>query len=444
MSENTEQAESTDNFQLPIEELSIRSDEVQEIMSHPPSWMIRWGITLIFVLLLLFIFLSWLIKYPEAIKGTTTLTTAEPPIKLVAKSAGEIEFLQYKENTVIEQGQVIATIKSTLSDSAREFLSLELTQIRQAYTSNSLEKLQLVSTNLVFGDVQSNFSALTTALKNYQYLINEDNTAFNIANVSKQIGNQKALQQFISKQLKSSYKLLNNAENKFKSDKTLFEKGVISQTDFFERERTHETAINEINNLEKSKISTAISITDLEKQLNDLKFTFEQKRKALLLEIETQLSTIENSLQTWTRTYQLTAPINGKLSYLQVLSENQFIESGKALFAIIPSNQSYIAQLKIPKSGYGKVKTGQKVMLKIDNFPAHEYGQLIGNVKSISLIANEENYMVKVALTNGLKTTYNKELNYTPEMGGTAEIITEDLRITDRIFNQFRKIFDNN
>ena len=424
--------------------IELRSDEVQEIMSHPPSWMIRWGITLIFVLLLLFIFLSWLIKYPDVIKGTTTLTTAEPPIKLVAKSAGEIELLQYKENTVIKQGQVIATIKSTLSDSARDFLTFELSKIRQAHTSNSLEKLQLTPTGLVFGDVQSNVSALTTALKNYQYLINEDNTAFNIANVSKQISNQKALQQFISKQLKSSYKLLNNAESKFKSDKTLFEKGVISQAEFFERERTHETAINEINNLEKSKISTAISITDLEKQLNDLKFTFEQKRKALLLEIETQLSTIENTLLSWKRTYQLIAPINGKLSYLQILSENQFIESGKALFAIIPSNQSYIAQLKIPKSGYGKVKTGQKVMLKIDNFPAHEYGQLIGNVKSISLIANEENYLVKVALTNGLKTTYNKELNYTPEMGGTAEIITEDLRITDRIFNQFRKIFDNN
>jgi HlyD family secretion protein len=305
-----------------------------------------------------------------------------------------------------------------------------------------LEKLQLIPTLFVFGEVQSNVSLLTTALKNYQYLINEDNTAFNIANVSKQINNQKALQQFITKQLGSSYKLLSNSENKFKSDKTLYEKGVISQAEFFERERTYETAINEINNLEKSKISTAISITDLEKQLNDLKFTFEQKRKTLLLEIETQLSTIENTLLSWKRTYQLTAPINGKLSYLQVLSENQFIESGKALFAIIPSNQSYIAQLKIPKSGYGKVKTGQKVMLKIDNFPAHEYGQLVGKVQSISLIAKEDNYLVTVKLVNGLKTTYNKKLNYTPEMSGTAEIITEDLRITDRIFNQFRKIFD--
>jgi multidrug resistance efflux pump len=423
-------------------EVEIRSEEVQEILSHVPNWIIRWGISLIFGIIILFLFLAWLIKYPDVMKGTTTLTTVEPPIKLVAKSAGEIELFQYRENTDLKRGQVIATIKSTLSDSSRAFLTIELANIRKAYYSNSLEKLQLMPTSLVFGDLQSTISALTTSIKNYQYLMNEDNTAFNIANVTKQISNQKMLQQFIKKQLNGSYKLLKNAENKFKSDKTLYEKGVISQSEFFERERNHETAMNEINNLEKSNISTAITITDLEKQLNDLKFTFEQKRKTLLLEIETRLSTIENSLLTWTRTYQLIAPINGKLSYLLPISENQHVESGKELFVIIPSNQSYVAQLKMPKGGYGKVKTGQKVMLKIDNFPSHEYGQLVGKVESVSLIANEENYLVKVKLTNGLKTTYGKELNYTPEMSGAAEIITEDLRITDRIFNQFKKIFD--
>lgn len=425
-------------------EIEIRSDEVQDILSYVPNWIIRWGNVLILMVIILLLFIAWIIKYPDVINGTTTLTTAEPPIKLVAKSAGEIELLKYKENAVIEQGQVIATIKSTLSDSAREFLTLELVKIREAYQNNSLEKLQLTPTLLVFGDVQSNVSVLMIALRNYQHLVNEDNTTFNIANISKQISNQKRLLQLIIKQLNSSHKLLKNAENKFKSDKTLFEKGVISQSEFFERERTYETAINEINNLEKSQISTVISITDLEKQLNDLKFTFEQKRKALLLEIENQLSTIENSLQTWTRTYQLSAPIKGKLSYLQTINENQYIESGKELFAIIPPDQSYIVQLKTTKYGYGKIKIGQKVILKIDNFPSHEYGQLVGKVESVSLIPNEENYLVKVELTNGLKTTYNKELNYTPEMSGTAEIITEDLRITDRIFNQFRKIFDNN
>lgn len=30
--------------------LELRSEEVQEILSNPPIWIVRWGITLIFML----------------------------------------------------------------------------------------------------------------------------------------------------------------------------------------------------------------------------------------------------------------------------------------------------------------------------------------------------------------------------------------------------------
>lgn len=420
----------------------IRSDEVQELLSHVPHWMIRWGIALIFGIILLFLFLAWLIRYPDVITGTATLTTAAPPVKLVVKSAGEVQELNIRENAIVQTNQVVASIKSTLSGEAYSFLKTEIPVIRKAFEANALEKFELKSTSLVFGELQQNYNALKTAIKNYAYLLNENNTAFNIANTTKQITNQKALQQFITKQLNGSYKLLNNAETKFKADRSLYEKGIISQAELFERERAYETALNEINNLEKSKISTAITITDLERTLNDLRFNFDQEKKHLLTEIETNLSTIENALATWNRTYQLTAPVKGRVSYLQAISENQFIEQGKELFAIIPENQDFIAHLTISKAGYGKVKAGQKAMLKLDNYPSHEYGQLVGKVQSISLIPNEDSYFVKVSLSNGLKSTYNKELNYTPEMTGTVEIITEDLRITDRIFNKLRQVFE--
>jgi hypothetical protein len=51
-------------------------------------------------------------------------------------------------------------------------------------------------------------------------------------------------------------------------------------------------------------------------------------------------------------------------------------------------------------------------------------------------------YTAKVRLPDGLLTSYKRVLIYQPEMQGTAEIITEDLRVIERVFNQFRKIFD--
>ena len=88
------------------------------------------------------------------------------------------------------------------------------------------------------------------------------------------------------------------------------------------------------------------------------------------------------------------------------------------------------------------MEKGQKVKLSFANFPDAEFGQLPGVVKEISAIPNEDLYTVKVELEQGLVTSYNKEISYSPEMSGQASIITEDLRLLERIFNQFRKLFD--
>ena len=40
-------------------------------------------------------------------------------------------------------------------------------------------------------------------------------------------------------------------------------------------------------------------------------------------------------------------------------------------------------------------------------------------------------------------TSYKKEIPFKHEMNGTAEIITEDLRLIERFFQQFKNAFNN-
>jgi hypothetical protein len=89
----------------------------------------------------------------------------------------------------------------------------------------------------------------------------------------------------------------------------------------------------------------------------------------------------------------------------------------------------------------GKVKTGQKVNIKLANFPYTEFGMLTGKVKSISLVPDQGKYFVEIELTNGLKTNYNKQLPFFQEMTGTAEIITEDMRLIERIIAPMRSMY---
>ena len=59
--------------------IEIRSEEVQEIISHVPNWIIRWGITMIFIVFLILLSISWFVEYPDIIKAKVVLTTSPAP-----------------------------------------------------------------------------------------------------------------------------------------------------------------------------------------------------------------------------------------------------------------------------------------------------------------------------------------------------------------------------
>lgn len=103
---------------------------------------------------------------------------------------------------------------------------------------------------------------------------------------------------------------------------------------------------------------------------------------------------------------------------------------------------SYIAKLKTPAQNSGKIKIGQRVNVKLENYPDTEFGVLNGKIKNMSLIPDKEGfYLIDVKLPKRLITSYNKEINFKQEMRGSAEIITEDLRLIERFFYQLINIF---
>ena len=83
-------------------------------------------------------------------------------------------------------------------------------------------------------------------------------------------------------------------------------------------------------------------------------------------------------------------------------------------------------------------------MIRLQNFPDDEFGVLSGKVDNISQSPDNNGlYIIEVGLADKLITNYNKEIDFTQEMSGTAEIITEDLRLLERFFYQLRGLFNN-
>ena len=57
-------------------------------MGTPPKWIIRWGIVVIFLVVMVLLAGSYYYKYPDIINARVTIVSENPPISVVARSDG--------------------------------------------------------------------------------------------------------------------------------------------------------------------------------------------------------------------------------------------------------------------------------------------------------------------------------------------------------------------
>jgi multidrug resistance efflux pump len=133
------------------------------------------------------------------------------------------------------------------------------------------------------------------------------------------------------------------------------------------------------------------------------------------------------------------APVKGKVLFVSFLQENQWLTGQQQLFYVQPVNTDYYAEVIVGQRGLGKIKTGQKVMIKVESYPGNEFGQLIGIVDFISGFSNsKDSSLVIVRLPQGLITNYKKEVVYRNNLSASAEIITDNRRLIHRFAGQLQ------
>lgn len=424
-------------------DLNIRSEEMQEIMQRIPSWVVRRGITVIFGLLLSGLFLTWLVKYPDIISGTSRLTTSVPPIKIISQTGGKITHLFVQDGQNVKAGQLLAEIENPLSINGINYIEGYLSNLNQAIESHD-SKLPLPdTTGLALGDLQVVVNEIRRDITAYNLERTYNIDDAQISEIRQNISRQNELLKITLNMLDISKKELENASVKFESDAQLYKNGVISRQDYFQKQSEFNNKKIQYEQLKQTKLQYEVTINNLNLQLSQGIYTKDAKFQGNLESIKSNVKIIINYIHGWQQKYRLLAVSDGKLSYLNNYQINQFVKPGEEVFAVFQPNDSIIALAEIPIAGFGKVKTGQNVHLLLENYPDYDYGMLEGKVKKIALLPNSNFYRVEISIPKGMKSTQNKDLKFTPEMVALAEIITDDKTVMARIFKSILKVFDH-
>ncbi len=425
------------------QDIAIRSEEVQEILSFVPNWMIRWGNTLLFLLIIMLLFITWFVKYPDVITTEVMVTTSFPPEKLYAKSTGQFEIFLLEDGNTVAENQPIAVIENSAYYKDVLLLKSIIDTLAINHTNFKFPLEDLPP--LILGDIASSFADFET---NYsEYTLNNQLTPFKSESFANSLSvvEAKGRLQILYSQRELNLKELGFNEKDLARQKQLFDKGVISANEYDQKQLEYLQAKRAYKSLGASISQMRELISNSKKNLEGTSIKKTQNDTRLLKKALQSYYQLKKAIKDWEKQFVLKSSINGTISYLSYWNKNQTVNIGDLVFTIIPSkNSSYIGKIKAPAANSGKIKKGQKVQIKLINYPADEFGELNGTIKSISLIPDAEgNYLIDVVLPQDLVTTYNKTIDFKQEMKGSAAIITEDLRLIERFFYQLKNVLNS-
>jgi multidrug resistance efflux pump len=428
-----------------FEKLELRSDEVQEILGTPPRRIVRWGTTVIALTFAGLIWVAFSVKYPDIVAAPIVLTTNMPPVEVVSRAEGLLAKLLVKDNQNVKEREVLMVLQSTGRFEDIEKLD-SFVSVLQNFDMNTVRTIRPPRT-LELGEISGDFSTFLQLFDDFQFSNTEKSAADlnKIAAIQRQISAVQRTGTLENDMKSKMQKKLDQARAYFKNQQKLYSENIISLNQL-ENEQARLLEIErEVQNYSTGSNTRGIDIANLQKQIDDIAIGTKEIGVTKFIALRESLSKLRNGLDNWKQKYIITAPIDGKVSLnTEYNAARQFVKAGDEVMTISPNGESdIIGRLALPVVGSGKVDTGQRVLIRLDNFPYREFGQIEGIIESKSSVPKNGQIPVVVRLPNKMMSSYGKNLDFEQKMQGEAQIITADRRFIERIFDGMKSVFFN-
>jgi multidrug resistance efflux pump len=414
-------------------------EQIQYLLSNPPSWMMRYGISAMAVFFVGLLALSYFIRYPDVVEAKITLTTAHPPIRVMAAAGGPVSALLVSDGQTVAQGQVLAVFENPAQ--WQDVLRLEAWAAQDGTPTDSLPQ------GLRLGDLQSVWSVLSQHWKDYHYFSTNHNTTERIAALERQIGQLRKMNDSHTRQkvlLKKEFELATKERNR---QSRLHAEQVIADLEFEKSEATWLQQKRQVETAEAATLQNEMQVQALQNQITELRLTRADHQNDKTLALNEDLQRLRSAIVAWKQNTLVIAPIAGQVSFSKIWSVQQHANAGEEILAIVPAGDNsseIIGKAKVAGTGLGKIKPDHRAIIRLDAWPVQQYGTVEGRIQTITALPQEEGqYGIDVALPHALRTSYHKDLPFRQEMSGSLRIITEDRRVIDRVFDRLQSLLKN-
>jgi HlyD family secretion protein len=190
------------------EELYKHNDNINYLLKRKLSFMLRYGMSFLFLLGFAVIASLYFIKAPDTLEGKFVLSSSNPPKSLLAKVNGRIIKINVSDLSKVKAGEVLMVLESVADANGIFALEDSLQFVQALIDSNCLDSLSYIETynQPYLGEIQQTYeqfkksnNELYLALTSGQYLQEKsiiNNRLHNLHQTRNNLLNQKYIYEY--------------------------------------------------------------------------------------------------------------------------------------------------------------------------------------------------------------------------------------------------------
>jgi len=401
----------TNNSLYRKEALAAQSEKnLGAVILRLPGFYVFFSYAIVLLLLLIIVFIGWgAYSRHQTTKGIVVPNLGM--LKVYPSRPGIVKSVFVKEEQMVEKGQIIMSIDTTLGlDGGVRKEREQISQLKRVISILEEEKKEQESADN----------------SKYKYL-------------NDRIARSRALLNYMLRELKIERERHALLLRQVNSVQELLKTNAISRQEFETRKLAELEARLQVGRLQRIIQNQENKIEELEAE----KKQFPVNRNIRAGEYSRQLYELKRRLLDLEgrQGYSIIAPAFGRVVMLQV-KVGEKVEPRQPVAIVVPKDTKYEVELLVPSRSIGLIKKGQMVRLRYQAFPFQRYGLQVGWIKDISdaglasielkaqlALPSEPHYRVRVELEKQQIHAYGKYFPLRPGMVVDADVILDQVPI---------------
>jgi multidrug resistance efflux pump len=418
--------------------IEVLNEEIQEILGTPPGWILRFGTLIFLIVIVVLIWLSYWIQYPDVVVSEIIVSFNDPPSKLISPKSGYLNKLHAVNNQKVKKGQLLISYNSEAN--YQDVLSLyeKLLQVKQTNQSSILSLS--FSENYSIGELQKYLFQFLDKQNQYSLRVKGISEVTNKSDKQKQISSLENGIEYSTNLRDNLAVQIENTQIQLKNEEAMVKMDKLSQSELNKTRDKLTVLSSNLNATEAEIKDKQFKISNLRSDLVNLSVSSEKGREVALSEMNTAFVQFKSNVSQWISSHLIISPTDGMVQVTnKYLKSGQYVNKDEPLLIIIPPQSNKMKGImNVPFNESGNIKRNQLVLVRLNSYPSSKFGIIQGKVASSSSIALEEDGKlvspVTVYFENGLVTTTGYKVSTKKELSGMARIITQNKRFIQRLF----------